>query len=329
MADSSTSASGPLFVSSGNLIADRRYKWALDQAARGDFVAATEILAQTVELAPGFASAWFALGAIRDRLGERAGAIVAFERARDADPEDYHGARLQLARLGAGEATPAMTAVYVRRLFDQHAPEFEKAVTERLGYRGHLLLFDAVIAACRAGGRQQHFDRALDLGCGTGLAGRTFARHIESLVGVDLSSRMIEVARATGVYNHLHAADMNEFLARENDACADLVLAADAFPYVADLAPAVREIARVLDGGGLFAFTVERHDGEGFVLQPTLRYAHSEAHVRAALVRAGLSVVTLEPASTRTENGVPVPGLVVVAAKAVSTASPSTANSGA
>src|SRR5580658_11133673 len=89
---------GPLFVSSGDLIADRRYKWALDQAARGDFAAAADILEQTVELAPGFATAWFALGAIRDQLGDTSGAIAAFERARRLDPEDYHGARLQLAR---------------------------------------------------------------------------------------------------------------------------------------------------------------------------------------------------------------------------------------
>ena len=94
---------GPLFVSSGDLIADRRYKWALDQAARGDFAGAADILEQTVELAPSFATAWFALGAIRDRLGDRDGAVAAFEKARDADPDDYHGARLQLARLGAGD----------------------------------------------------------------------------------------------------------------------------------------------------------------------------------------------------------------------------------
>ena len=95
------SDTGPLFVSSGDLIADRRYKWALELAARDDFSGAADVLAQTVELAPGFATAWFALGAIRDRLGDRPGAIAAFEVARDADPEDYHGARLQLARLGS------------------------------------------------------------------------------------------------------------------------------------------------------------------------------------------------------------------------------------
>src|SRR5580658_5532590 len=124
------SDTGPLFVSSGDLIADRRYKWALDLAARGDFSGAADVLAQTVELAPGFATAWFALGAIRDRLGDRAGAIAAFERARDADPEDYHGGRLQLARLGSGQSAPAMTQTYVRRLFDQYAGRYDTALTE-------------------------------------------------------------------------------------------------------------------------------------------------------------------------------------------------------
>ena len=129
-------AAQPLFVSSGDLVADRRYRWALDHLRRGDAAAAADVLAQVVEAAPGFATAWFALAAIRERLGDRDGAIAAFEAARDADREDYHGARLHLARLGVGEATPAMTAVYVRRLFDQHAPEFDRALVERLDYRG-------------------------------------------------------------------------------------------------------------------------------------------------------------------------------------------------
>ncbi len=127
--------------------------------SRGDFAAAADILAQTIELAPSFATAWFALGAIRDRLGDRDGAVAAFERARDADPEDYHGARLQLARLGAGEAAPAMTETYVRRLFDQYAGRYDTALTEHLHYRGPALLRDAVEAAMRAAGRPLHFSR--------------------------------------------------------------------------------------------------------------------------------------------------------------------------
>jgi predicted TPR repeat methyltransferase len=315
MADSSTSAAGPLFVSSGDLVADRRYKWALDQAARGDFVAAADILAQTAELAPGFATAWFALGAIRDRLGDRSGAIAAFERARDADPEDYHGARLQLARLGAGDATPEMTAVYVRRLFDQHAANFDAAATERLKYRGPQILFDAVARACAAAGRPLRFGTMLDLGCGTGLSGAAFRPVSDWLVGVDVSPGMIAQARGKGLYDRLVAAELHEFLAGESGATCHLVLAADVFVYCSDLAPIAGAVARVLEEGGLFAFTVERSPGVGVVLQPTLRYAHSEAHVRAALEAAGLGVVTLEAASTRTENGVPVPGLVAVGSR--------------
>jgi predicted TPR repeat methyltransferase len=80
------------------------------------------------------------LGAVRDSLGDRAGAIVAWRKANDADPEDYHGARLQLARLGAGEDTPAMTAAYVRRLFDQQAASFDETLLQRLDYCGPAVL---------------------------------------------------------------------------------------------------------------------------------------------------------------------------------------------
>src|SRR5580692_11616439 len=158
---------GPLFVSSGDLIADRRYKWALDHAAQGDLAGAADILVQTLEIAPRFATAWFALGAIRDQLGDRDGAVAAFAQARDADPEDYHGARLQLARLGAGNATPAMTETYVRRLFDQYAARYDTALTERLAYRGPALLREAVEKAMQSAQRRVHFNSMLDLGCGT------------------------------------------------------------------------------------------------------------------------------------------------------------------
>src|ERR1700761_4670249 len=161
------SETGPLFVSSGDLIADRRYKWALDHAAQGDLPGAADILAQTVELAPRFATAWFALGAIRDQLGDRDGAITAFGHASDADPEDYHGARLQPARLGSGDTAPAMTETYVRRLFDQYAGRYDQALTERLTYRGPALLRDAVQVVMETAGRPMRFGAMLDLGCGT------------------------------------------------------------------------------------------------------------------------------------------------------------------
>ncbi len=310
-----------LFVSSGDLIADRRFEFAKDLEKRGDLAAAADLYAQAVEVAPGFASAWFALGEVKARLGDNAAAIDAFRRAGAADPEDRHGATVQLARL-TGQAAP-MPAGYVRALFDQYARHYDLSLLEGLDYRGPQLLFDAAMAACDALGREPYFDRAFDLGCGTGLASTVFSQRIDSLVGVDLSAVMIEQARRTGRYNHLHVSDVLEFLAREGERSADLVIAADSLPYCSDLAPLARAAARVLDDGGLFAFTVETHDGPGVLLRETMRYAHGEDHVRAALTAAGLAVVSLAAASSRREKSIPVPGLVVVAAKPASTVPPS------
>ena len=300
----------PLFVSSGDLVADRRYQWALDFLKRGDVVAAADILRQVVETVPGFATAWFALASVREAMGDRDGAIAAFAAARDADNEDYHGARLHLARLGVGEATPAMTGVYVRRLFDQHAPEFDQALVERLDYRGPELL----LAALRPlDGQRFRLGSVLDLGCGTGLGGAAFRPHCDWLVGVDISPGMVEQARAKGLYDRLAVADLLEFLAAEAGASHHLVLAADVFVYCSDLAPIAKAVAAVLAPGGRFAFTVETHDGTDVQLQPTLRYAHGSAHVRTAIAAAGLELEQLTAASTRTEKGAPVEGLLVVA----------------
>jgi len=303
-----------LFLSSGDLIADRRYEFARDLQLKGDLAAAADLLEQATELAPAFASAWFTLGEIRHELGEREAAIAAFRKARDADSQDPHGAGLKLMRLGA-EALSAMPPAYVRTLFDQYAPRFDRALIDDLGYRGPSVLFKAVLAARCAARKPAFFKRAIDLGCGTGLAASAFAREVDHFTGIDLSPRMIEKAKATGLYAELEVNDMLEGLQAKPDACADLVLAADAMVYVADLVPVLTEIRRVLAAGGLLAFTLERHAGDDVVLGEGLRYAHSPQYARASLATAGLELSQLEEQSFRTESNLPVPGLVVVAAK--------------
>jgi len=301
-----------LFLSSGNLLADRRYDFARDLQLRGDLEAAAELMEQAVELAPSFASAWFALAEMREDLGQSDAAIAAYRHAGAADPEDRHGARLRLVRLGA-EPLSEMSPAYVRALFDQYAPKFDMALRGDLGYRGPEILLKAVLGARHAAGRPAHFQRGLDLGCGTGLAGLAFASIVDVLDGFDLSPGMIERARATQVYRRLEVADMIEALRREDASSADLVLAADALVYLGDLAALFAEVARVLTPDGLFAFTVEAGPGGGFGLGEGLRYVHSEPYLRAALAAAGLQVPDLTSVSTRTDGGVPVPGFVVVA----------------
>jgi predicted TPR repeat methyltransferase len=304
-----------LFVTSGNVIADRRFDFARDLLLRGDAAAAADLLRQAIELVPEFASAWFTLGEIREeQLDDRDGAIEAFRRARAADPDDRHGAGLRLMRLGASDLA-AMTPAYVGALFDQYAPRFEKSLLGDLGYRGPALLFKAVLEARCAAGKPALFRRAIDLGCGTGLVGRAFKPIVDEIVGFDLSAQMIAQARATGFYGRLAQTDLVEGLAAEPLASADLVTAADVLIYLRDALPLLREAARVLKPGGLLAVTAETHDGDGVALTEGLRFAQAESYLRAQIAHAGLSVALLYNASARNEGDVPLPGLVVIAVK--------------
>jgi predicted TPR repeat methyltransferase len=301
-----------IHLSSGNLIADRRFEWARDRESKGDLTGAADLLVQALELAPGYAAALFALGQVRSQLNDRAGAIAAFEAARAADPADRHGAALHLARLGVRPMEP-MPEGYIRTLFDGYALAFDKALSEGLSYRAPELLFRAVAESHSAGPLK--FGSVLDLGCGTGLAALPFRPHSDWLVGVDLSPGMLSQARAKGLYDRLIEADIAGFLAGEAKIKAryHFVLAADVFTYFDDLTPVFKAVAQILAPRGELAFSVETHDDDGIILSETLRYAHSQAHVRSALMEAGLRVLSLNPASTRTEKGAPVPGLIVLA----------------
>src|ERR1700728_134219 len=77
-----------VFMSSGDMIADRRFDFARDLQLKGDLVAAADLFLQATDLAPGFATAWFTLGEVREQLGDRDGAIAAFRNARMTDPGD-------------------------------------------------------------------------------------------------------------------------------------------------------------------------------------------------------------------------------------------------
>ena len=174
-----------LFLSSGDLIADRRFEFARDLQLKGDLPAAADLLEQAIELAPDFASAWFTLGEIREQLGEHDKAIAAFRKARAR--RSRRSPRRQPAADAARRraAWPTMPQGYVQTLFDQYAPRFEAALVGDLDYRGAGRCCSR--RCCRrahAAKKPAFFKRAIDLGCGTGLGGggvrqggRSFHRH--------------------------------------------------------------------------------------------------------------------------------------------------------
>jgi predicted TPR repeat methyltransferase len=175
-----------IFLTSGDLMADRRYDFARDLQLKGDLPGAADLLLQAADLAPNFVTAWFSLGDIRETLGEREAAITAFRNAWSGDPDDRHGASLRLMRLGA-EPLAAMPQGYVKVLFDQYAKRFESALVDDLRYRGPELLFRAVLsvrAAARAVGGVLERDHP--------------GPRIMGIVGADLAPEICQGKHAVG-----------------------------------------------------------------------------------------------------------------------------------
>lgn len=268
--------------------------------------AATALLALVTDGADD-AQAWAWLGRARLRLGEAASAREAFERARALDPDDAVVAHF-LASL-SGDLPARVEGDYIQQLFDDFADRFELTLVDRLGY--------SVPARLAALLRAQGADAArsvLDLGCGTGLMAVELARESRVIDGVDLSPRMLERARAKGVYRDLVAAEIGAFLADARGRWWELVVAADVFVYVAALAPMFAAVRERLAPGGWFAFSLESSAGAAVELLPaTGRYRHASSEALRELERAGFVGIVREALVIRHEVGQPVAGELVIA----------------
>lgn len=194
----------------------------------------------------------------------------------------------------------APPAELIAELFDTYSSNFEQHLTERLQYGVPRALAALVPTPPDA---SLHI---LDLGCGTGLAGVELRPYARTLVGSDLSPRMVLRAGQRGVYDELHCEDLVATLARARDV--DLVVAADVFIYVGALEPTFAACATALRSGGMLAFSVERTERDGYALQPTLRYAHGAPYIRRLAAAHGFVVERAEPSVLRIDSGHPVDG---------------------
>ena len=192
---------------------------------------------------------------------------------------------------------------YVSWHFDDYAEQFDQHLVDRLGYSGHLEIRKAVMELFRPS--EGSLD-VLDLGCGTGLVGDAMEQFARTMDGVDLSPKMVAVARRRGVYRDLTVGDVVDTMASTHRTY-DLVTASDVFTYIGDLGPAFEQMGRVLRDGGHGVLTLERHEGsQPFVLGITRRYGHSIGYLHDATRGAGLTALPHRSFVMRTQNRRPV-----------------------
>ncbi len=200
---------------------------------------------------------------------------------------------------------------FVKETFDGFAASFD-GVLKRLDYKAPFLVQNA-LQQVQPDPETWHL---LDAGCGTGLCGALIRTYVQRLVGVDLSPKMLERARAREVYDDLIEGELTEFFNKSNGNF-DAITCVDTFCYFGDLSAAFYAAAKALKDHGWFIFTLEKwqanDESEAFHLHPHGRYSHAEHYVREQLLAAGFEVCNIDTAVLRMESREPVMGMVVSA----------------
>jgi predicted TPR repeat methyltransferase len=279
----------------------------------GRFDEAVAACRRALELAPQSPGMHHALGVAltgsNAHDAHTAEAIAAYDQALRLKPEaaEWQFERASLAGLPLSTAPDA----YIQSLFDEYALRFEHHLVDELQYRVPQDLLDAVLRLRKP--PQNGWD-ILDLGCGTGLCGELFGPHARQIIGVDLSANMIDLARKRGhgrIYNQLHHCHILEALQKYEHAF-DLILSGDVFIYVGALEAIFSAAARALRPSGILAFSLEHHDGDGFILHRQRRFAHSLSYIRSLAEKSGFIELRTQPCALRSD--VP-PGWIVILQK--------------
>lgn len=182
---------------------------------------------------------------------------------------------------------------YVHALFENYASHYNFHMQKTLNYQAPLYLQSYLKT------QAQDFNRALDLGCGTGLVGKYLKPFSKHLIGVDISRAMLNEAQKTSFYDNLIHQDALVFLIHNHDSF-DLILALEFISYIQSPHHLFQAISQRLSAQGHFIFTFEVGiDG----ICKNGRMQFSENLIQQALKEAGLKSIYQSPLKARKHEG--------------------------
>lgn len=179
------------------------------------------------------------------------------------------------------EADNRKAAEAVRDLYDSSGGDLFALI---FGEQIHVGGFNASMALAEAAGING--GKGADLCCNTGAGMRFLSRYrdAESIVGVDISSAVVERGRAlceAGGFTNVHLVHADACESGIPSESVDFVWGEDAWCYVPDKPLLIKEAARVVRPGGTIAFTDwvaagELSEGERQFLYEGMRFPNLE-----------------------------------------------------
>lgn len=310
----------------------------------GELEKSEALLEKVVELAPTFSGSYINLAKTQMSLKKSHQALESYQKAITLDPQETafyslaikaslaskqldkaqkfinqlreinpENPRLQHihAALSGNDVPLRASDAYVVAEFDAYAESFDSSLA-RLEYCAPELLNEQLNNIYQEKGNSLN---VLDAGCGTGLAHNYLKPYAKKLVGMDISSKMLEKARNKKSYDKLLCQSLEVGISNYSDYF-DLIVCLDTVIYFGDLKQLFSAIGKALSKKGHFIFTTERHKGnQNYKLCHHGRYEHSKDYLEHALSESSLEMKSIENRVIRKEFGENVEGWLVTARK--------------
>jgi predicted TPR repeat methyltransferase len=136
------------------------------------------------------------LGGVLKSLGQNQAAIDTFLNVLEIDSQNVDAAHM--LNVLEKKNINSIPKAYIKNLFEAFAPVFDKSLMKKLNYKAPKILKKLLTEQdCGT------FGATLNLGFGTGLMGANIKGLSDDITGVDLSSKMLNLAAQLGVYTDL------------------------------------------------------------------------------------------------------------------------------
>jgi predicted TPR repeat methyltransferase len=224
----------------------------------------------------------------------------------DKDILEYENYKLLALK---GETTKQSSIQYIKHEFNNFAKSFENTLVNNLEYNIPKILTQNIMLFLNNTNRYN----ILDLGCGTGLVGSELELIANRLIGVDLSSKMLEIAKEKNIYSELVESDIDVFLNKQYKDSFDIITSADVFIYIGDLYNIFKSAKQILSIDGIFAFSIEHlSQNKNYKLNVSGRFSQSTNYINSLIEEFSFSILKSFETKIRKENNKEVNGYIYI-----------------
>lgn len=273
---------------------------------------AIESYLQATKILPTYARAYANLGYLYKQTGDIKRCRQACLAAQQLEPDDPQ-VKHMIASLGIENAPEVANQDYIKNLYNDYADNYDQHLSVTLKSKVPELIYQTTLKYL-----DNHKENLnlLDLGCGTGICGALFSKHVQKMTGVDLSKMMIAKAEKKNIYTSLFTSDINEYLSN-NSVKNDIVISSDVLIYIGNLRSLFAGVNKTLSRGGLFSFSTEslENSSDNYSLNDSGRYKHNILYIKKLAEENEFAILSSSETALRQQSKQDVIGRIYILKK--------------